>query len=640
MRKAACLFILLLIFASMFILGPRPAAATGENWLTGWIYRKNHIINPAAGAGTNYQVNITAYYGAGADSNGGVYLTSHSRTDFGDVRFTASDGSTALDYWMETKTDSNNAVFWVEVAASLESVAQTIYVYYGKSAATYPVGNDQAEMDATFLFADHFYGSALDTNKWQGDTSQPTVSGSIMTFPASVAKSITSKTSSGLNTALRSKRQQTTTASNWNLFGLGTGSAYDTFNCLFLSTTVIRIGDADSFASPASNFASGSYKTIDLLRNSASKAQVFEDGVEKTGSPYTTAANIPTANLPVRVEQGTGSTQILVDWVVLRKYVEGITNGAWGSEEGRPTYDVAKVGSTSNTSLTVTTLFSFWYVYNGQLSGFIFQWNDTGTYQNETWAAFAATNNSWANTSKTITAQIGYWIGWRVYANDSTNAWGTLPIECFIIDGNVTLYWNTGGVLQLNGTTLTNGTIKTYSATNTGLGLSGVVQVNMLFLNFTYAYGVSTSNPLAFAVVNTTTLWCYFGPVPPPLTYIVARFTINYSAPMINEAVDFDGSPSVSSSAISTYDWDYGDGSGHGSAVTVNHGFAAAGNYTVMLTVTSSAGSNFTTLNLTVGAAGALIRTQPEDLAAAVIAAFILIPSAIIILVVIVRRRK
>jgi len=65
-----------------------------------------------------------------------VFLNEHCRTDFGDIRFTKSDGVTELDYWMEEKVDGDYAVFWVEVADDLSTESQTIYIYYGKSDAT------------------------------------------------------------------------------------------------------------------------------------------------------------------------------------------------------------------------------------------------------------------------------------------------------------------------------------------------------------------------------------------------------------------------------------------------------------------------------------------------------------------------
>jgi len=112
------------------------ASVVYDPWLNGFPYRKSHVINHAAGAGTNYQVQIAVHYVSGTDSAGDVYLNSKCRTDFGDVRFTGSDGKTPLDYWLTSKVDGEKAVFWVKVADDLSSVDRTIYVYYGKSDAT------------------------------------------------------------------------------------------------------------------------------------------------------------------------------------------------------------------------------------------------------------------------------------------------------------------------------------------------------------------------------------------------------------------------------------------------------------------------------------------------------------------------
>jgi len=129
-------------------------------WLTGWSYRKSHTINgSSSGAVTNYQVRIKVYYGSGTDSGESVYLNSKCRTDFGDVRFTSSDGETLLDYWIEEKVDSNYAIFWVEVDSIPASPdTKTIYIYYGKSDAT-----SISDGDATFIFFDDF---ETDLSKW------------------------------------------------------------------------------------------------------------------------------------------------------------------------------------------------------------------------------------------------------------------------------------------------------------------------------------------------------------------------------------------------------------------------------------------------------------------------------------------
>ena len=83
-------------------------------WLNGWAYRKSHLITASAGAGTNFQVGIKCYHGSGVNGTeargetifGKVYLDSHNRTDFGDVRFTQSDGTTLLDYWVKPKNET------------------------------------------------------------------------------------------------------------------------------------------------------------------------------------------------------------------------------------------------------------------------------------------------------------------------------------------------------------------------------------------------------------------------------------------------------------------------------------------------------------------------------------------------------
>ena len=105
------------------------------NWLSGWNYRKTHVIQNATGAGNNYQVRITVHYGTGTDSGEHVYLNEHCKTDFGDVRFTDDNGTTLLDYWMESYTIGDHAVFWVKIADNLDNTSATIYIYYGNSAA-------------------------------------------------------------------------------------------------------------------------------------------------------------------------------------------------------------------------------------------------------------------------------------------------------------------------------------------------------------------------------------------------------------------------------------------------------------------------------------------------------------------------
>ena len=122
-------------------------------WLTGWSYRKSCTIRgSSAGAVTNYQIKIVVHYGSGTDSGQNVYLNGKCRSDFGDVRFTDSDGTTLLSYWIEELVSSNYAIFWVKVPSiPAYPSTKTIYIYYGKSSAT-SISNG----DATFSLFENF----------------------------------------------------------------------------------------------------------------------------------------------------------------------------------------------------------------------------------------------------------------------------------------------------------------------------------------------------------------------------------------------------------------------------------------------------------------------------------------------------
>ncbi|MCW4045317.1 MAG: hypothetical protein NWE94_07370, partial [Candidatus Bathyarchaeota archaeon] len=105
--KKLCSFLLVCImicsvtssFSVHGVWGGEEAEAGSVGWLSGWAYRKSHVIGSAVGAGVNYQIRVQVNYGSGTDGGENVYLAGKCRVDFGDVRFTADDGSTLLDYW-------------------------------------------------------------------------------------------------------------------------------------------------------------------------------------------------------------------------------------------------------------------------------------------------------------------------------------------------------------------------------------------------------------------------------------------------------------------------------------------------------------------------------------------------------------
>ncbi len=130
------------------------------SWLSGWSHRTSHEILATPGAGTDYQVRIVAEYGNGTSSGDTAYCNFACQPDFDDIRFTADDGITLLDYWRESYYDSDNATFWVKISDNLLFDAW-VYMYYGNSTCS-----TTSNGTATFIFFDDFSGSSIDSSKW------------------------------------------------------------------------------------------------------------------------------------------------------------------------------------------------------------------------------------------------------------------------------------------------------------------------------------------------------------------------------------------------------------------------------------------------------------------------------------------
>jgi len=70
------------------------------------------------------------------------------RSDGGDIRFTDSDGTTLLPYWVESGLNTANTRIWVLMPSIPSSSSKTIYMYYGNPSAT-----SQSSSSAVFGFS-------------------------------------------------------------------------------------------------------------------------------------------------------------------------------------------------------------------------------------------------------------------------------------------------------------------------------------------------------------------------------------------------------------------------------------------------------------------------------------------------------
>jgi len=140
-----------------------------SSWLRGWAYRKKITLSNSGASAypADGVLRVIAYYGSGTDGGSPgtavVYLGGKCRSDFGDVRFTGSDGVTTLYQWLEEKTDGSYAIFWVRVPVSIAAGGSTyIYIYYGNPGAAL-VSDDKN----TFAWGQDFRDSKpLDANRF------------------------------------------------------------------------------------------------------------------------------------------------------------------------------------------------------------------------------------------------------------------------------------------------------------------------------------------------------------------------------------------------------------------------------------------------------------------------------------------
>jgi hypothetical protein len=325
-------------------------------WLTGWSYRKSHVINYAAGAGTLYQKQITVHYGSGTDGDDDVYLNSHCRTDFGDVRFTDDDGSTLIDCWMESKVDGDNAVFWFEEDDDLTTQNQALYVYYGKADATYPFGADQAQMDATFLAAAHFYGSEVPPTGWtltligtkQFSEEQANSWFRLYSFTSTSAAwsgRYLDKAISEITTGFKAKAKLST-----NVVTAIAGQGKVILQLLLDSTINYEIGYTDDWivyygardsvitgtdGSSTSGTENGAVSTVVEIEKAGATGTVktYYNGVQQQ-TKASVSATFNKIRFDLRGAAHVTNQEAKVDYVYIRKFVDPEpAHGSWGSEE-------------------------------------------------------------------------------------------------------------------------------------------------------------------------------------------------------------------------------------------------------------------------------------------------------------------
>jgi len=512
-RTSILVLLLITAFLPLLLNSMMPVKATGDNWLTGWLYRKSHVIVNASGSGAGYQVMVIVKNSSGSSSGNTVCEDGKAKADFSDLRFTGSDGNTLLYAWNESMFSQANITLWVKIAEDLSSSSVTIYLYYGKSdASAYWDG------DATFVFFDDFSGSSVNRTKWENVYGSPVVSGGLLDI-----------TSIGNNEGLMSnwttygnfsykafRMRQSVVAWKTAIIGGfssdlngGVGSGVWWIGYSLNVSRVLSANTTSYSLTRVSDSVAGGWHNYDILWNST-RAEYYNDG-NLTAFTYPSGYICNVAKpLMLYWYYSVAGGSFLTDWCFVRNYVgPEPSHNSWGAESSQLYYDLSKTGTNSTNSVSTWLFYSFWYSIANNLSGFIFSFNGSSSPVNDTWIPFPDVNNSWSNVTKSITIHVGNVISWLVYANSSTGIWTTLPMQNVTITANITFYVRGSGQIEANGTLLTNGTSIIYDQLTIGIQLSALPETGFSYLNFTCSYTSSTLNPFNFSVVNSTTIWCY-----------------------------------------------------------------------------------------------------------------------------------
>jgi len=303
-------------------------------WLSGWGRRKSHTIDGStAGAQTNYQIRIVAYKGSGTDSGEEVYLGTNVRDDFGDVRFTRSDGITLLDYWIESYTLGTKAIFWVEVdsiPASPDSV--DIYIYYDK-----PDAITTSNIANAFLFGDEDF--ALGWSLRYGSVTSWSVSDGILSLDGTttdgwVAKDWSGAIGDNIRCIVRFRRDLAEGGNTkWgyegnNAHAPSLAGAYDSPT----GTWRMCADDGVTERFPAvftEGIASGVWYRVYWTRVGGT-FKLWVDDTYKGSVGLTVTPLTPPINAGFEIYRDNSS----FDYIAFGKYVEPEpSHGAWGSEE-------------------------------------------------------------------------------------------------------------------------------------------------------------------------------------------------------------------------------------------------------------------------------------------------------------------
>jgi peptidylprolyl isomerase len=108
--------------------------------------------------------------------------------------------------------------------------------------------------------------------------------------------------------------------------------------------------------------------------------------------------------------------------------------------------------SASSTRAGSSCTFNVLWTDNVNVSGYIFETNNTGTFANDTWTPFSNFVNStfaYSSVSKTLNSTIGNVVRWRFWCNDTSNNWNRITLHNLLADSNKALLMTSMGNITI-----------------------------------------------------------------------------------------------------------------------------------------------------------------------------------------------
>ena len=279
-------------------------------WMdSNWQYRqKIRIKNDSGSALTDYQIKVKI--------DNWKHFFANAKSDGSDIRFTSGDGTTQLNYWIESFDSTNKrAIVWVKVP-SIPTGESFIYLYYGNSAAA-----DNSNGENTFEFFDDFNGTSLDTSKWTDNGGNATLTGGELVLNPPDGNVVSKNTwATGYSYRAKVRLSQNESTSNYCFFGWGNGNSigaspfalWDSQNPYNTYTYVSGNESHDYW-----DFNWTDNHTYEISRPSSNRVKFFRDDYEY----YDHTSQVPTTTRYVGFRAPSGST-LYADWIFVRKAVE------------------------------------------------------------------------------------------------------------------------------------------------------------------------------------------------------------------------------------------------------------------------------------------------------------------------------